>query len=333
MATPCSRTSWSERRHDDSLRPDPVDLRSDTVTQPTPAMREAMIARAAGRRRVRRPTRASMRCRRRSPACWVSRRRCSCRPARRATSARSCRIASAATSTSSASMAHCYRWEGGGAAVLGSVQPQPLDHAAGRHAAAARTSKPRSSPTTRTSRARGCWRWRTRSAASCCRSPMSRQATHWRTRRGWRAISTARGFSTPRSRRPRGAGGSGRARSRSAPHRAAASTASRCASARGWARRSARRCADRASSSRARTACARWPAAACARRACWRPPRRMRSTHHVDRLADDHALAQRLAAGPGRHRRACRSRRRRPTCVFVDLVGDARARSADCWPI
>ena len=25
-------------------------------------------------------------------------------------------------------MAHCYRWEGGGAAVLGSVQPQPLDH-------------------------------------------------------------------------------------------------------------------------------------------------------------------------------------------------------------
>jgi len=26
-------------------------------------------------------------------------------------------------------MAHCYRWEGGGAAVLGSVQPQPLNHA------------------------------------------------------------------------------------------------------------------------------------------------------------------------------------------------------------
>jgi threonine aldolase len=27
-------------------------------------------------------------------------------------------------------MAHCYRWEGGGAAVLGSVQPQPLNHQA-----------------------------------------------------------------------------------------------------------------------------------------------------------------------------------------------------------
>jgi threonine aldolase len=25
-------------------------------------------------------------------------------------------------------LAHCYRWEGGGAAVFGSVQPQPLDH-------------------------------------------------------------------------------------------------------------------------------------------------------------------------------------------------------------
>jgi threonine aldolase len=33
-------------------------------------------------------------------------------------------------------MAHCYRWEGGGAAVLGSVQPQPLAHQAGRHAGA-----------------------------------------------------------------------------------------------------------------------------------------------------------------------------------------------------
>ncbi|MFM1909223.1 MAG: hypothetical protein RLZZ591_2900 [Pseudomonadota bacterium] len=27
-------------------------------------------------------------------------------------------------------MAHCYRWEGGGAAVLGSVQPQPVNHQA-----------------------------------------------------------------------------------------------------------------------------------------------------------------------------------------------------------
>jgi threonine aldolase len=35
-------------------------------------------------------------------------------------------------------MQHCYRWEGGGAAVFGSVQPQPLAHAAGWQPAAGR---------------------------------------------------------------------------------------------------------------------------------------------------------------------------------------------------
>jgi threonine aldolase len=42
---------------------------------------------------------------------------------------------------------------------------------------------------------------------------------------------------------------------------------------------------------------ARWPAAACARRACWPPRPTMHWTHHVDRLADDHANARRLAEG------------------------------------
>jgi threonine aldolase len=50
--------------------------------------------------------------------------------------------------------------------------------------------------------------------------------------------------------------------------------------------------------------------------------------HHVDRLADDHALAQRLAAGlagvPGLQVEAPHT-----NIVFVDLVGDARERSAD----
>ena len=30
-------------------------------------------------------------------------------------------------------MAHTYRWEGGGAAVLGSIQPQPIEQAVRRH--------------------------------------------------------------------------------------------------------------------------------------------------------------------------------------------------------
>lgn len=50
--------------------------------------------------------------------------------------------------------------------------------------------------------------------------------------------------------------------------------------------------------------------------------------HHIERLADDHALAQRLAAGlagvPGLQVEAPHT-----NIVFVDLVGDARHRSAD----
>ena len=50
--------------------------------------------------------------------------------------------------------------------------------------------------------------------------------------------------------------------------------------------------------------------------------------HHIDRLADDHALAQRLAAGlagvPGLQVEAPHT-----NIVFVDLVGGARDRSAD----
>jgi threonine aldolase len=50
--------------------------------------------------------------------------------------------------------------------------------------------------------------------------------------------------------------------------------------------------------------------------------------HHIARLADDHALARRLAAGlagvPGLEVEAPQT-----NIVFVDLVGDARERSAD----
>ena len=80
-----------------------VDLRSDTVTQPTAAMRAAMMAAPLGDDVFGDRSRASTRCRKRSPPCWASRRRCSCPPARRATCAPSSRIASAATNTSSAS--------------------------------------------------------------------------------------------------------------------------------------------------------------------------------------------------------------------------------------
>ena len=62
-------------------------------------------------------------------------------------------------------MAHTYRWEGGGAAVLGSSRCPISRTVRSRW----RISRRRSSPTTRTSPAPDCWRWKTPGAARCCR--------------------------------------------------------------------------------------------------------------------------------------------------------------------
>ena len=278
-----------------------VDLRSDTVTQPTAGMRAAMAAaplgddvfgddpsvnalqeqdrRAAGLRggAVRADRHAEQPVR--DPVALPARRRVHRRPD-----------------------AHCYRWEGGGAAVFGSVQPQPLDHQPRRHAGAgrhrgrdqARRSAFRAHP------AAGAGEHAGRQAAA---ASTYLAAGHARSRsaRGWpRHLDGARLFNAAVAQ----AAATGQRRAQ--PRRAAspaASTACRCASARAWARRSARRCAARASSSRGPAASARWPAAACARPACWPRPRAYALDHHVERLADDHALARRLAAGPAGHRR------------------------------
>ena len=60
--------------------------------------------------------------------------------------------------------AHCYAHEQGGAAWLGSIQPQPIPHQPDGTLALEAISTRRSSPTTCTMRGRGCWRSRTRSA-------------------------------------------------------------------------------------------------------------------------------------------------------------------------
>ena len=97
-------------------------------------------------------------------------------------------------------MAHTYRWEGGGAAVLGSVQPQPLAHQADGTLALADIEaaiKPDDAHFARSrllvpgehARRQGA------AAAPTC-------ATRRRSRAGavWRRTSTARGCSTPRRR-------------------------------------------------------------------------------------------------------------------------------------
>ena len=104
-----------------------VDLRSDTVTQPTPAMREAMFAAPLGDDVFGDdPTVNALQARiaemlGKEAAIFVP------------TGTQSNLVAIMSHCGRGdeyivGQMAHTYRWEGGGAAVLGSVQPQPLEH-------------------------------------------------------------------------------------------------------------------------------------------------------------------------------------------------------------
>jgi threonine aldolase len=104
-----------------------VDLRSDTVTQPTAAMREAMLAAPLGDDVFGDdPTVNALQARiaemlGKEAAIFVP------------TGTQSNLVAIMSHCGRGdeyivGQMAHTYRWEGGGAAVLGSVQPQPLEH-------------------------------------------------------------------------------------------------------------------------------------------------------------------------------------------------------------
>lgn len=113
--------------HDDNARL--VDLRSDTVTQPTPAMRDAMMAAPLGDDVFADdPSVNALQDKIASllgfdDALFVP----------TGTQSNLCAILAHCQRGDEyivGQMAHCYRWEGGGAAVLGSVQPQPLNHQA-----------------------------------------------------------------------------------------------------------------------------------------------------------------------------------------------------------
>ena len=104
-----------------------VDLRSDTVTRPTAAMREAMLAAPLGDdvfgddpavNGLQEKIAGLLGF---EAALFVP----------TGTQSNLCAILSHCQRGDEyivGQMAHCYRWEGGGAAVFGSVQPQPLNH-------------------------------------------------------------------------------------------------------------------------------------------------------------------------------------------------------------
>jgi threonine aldolase len=106
-----------------------IDLRSDTVTQPTPAMRQAMLAAPLGDDVFGDdPTVNALQ---EKIAGMLGFEAALFVPT--GTQSNFCAILSHCQRGDEyivGQMAHCYRWEGGGAAVMGSVQPQPIAHAA-----------------------------------------------------------------------------------------------------------------------------------------------------------------------------------------------------------
>jgi threonine aldolase len=106
-----------------------VDLRSDTVTRPTPAMREAMMAAPLGDDVF--GDDPSINALQEKIAAMLGFETALFVPT--GTQSNLCGILSHCQRGDEyivGQMAHCYRWEGGGAAVFGSVQPQPLNHQA-----------------------------------------------------------------------------------------------------------------------------------------------------------------------------------------------------------
>ncbi len=107
----------------------PIDLRSDTVTRPTTAMREAMRAAPVGDDVF--GDDPSVNALQDKIAALLGFEAALFVPT--GTQSNFCGILAHCQRGDEyivGQMAHCYRWEGGGAAVLGSVQPQPLAHAA-----------------------------------------------------------------------------------------------------------------------------------------------------------------------------------------------------------
>jgi len=104
-----------------------IDLRSDTVTQPTPGMREAMMAAPLGDDVY--ADDPSVNALQEKIADLLGFQAALFLPS--GTQSNLCAILAHCQRGDEylvGQMAHCYRWEGGGAAVFGSVQPQPLNH-------------------------------------------------------------------------------------------------------------------------------------------------------------------------------------------------------------
>lgn len=110
------------------MKSHPIDLRSDTVTRPTAAMRAAMAAAEVGDDVF--GDDPSVLALQERLAAMLGKEAALFMPT--GTQSNLCAILAHCQRGDEyivGQMQHCYRWEGGGAAVFGSVQPQPLNHA------------------------------------------------------------------------------------------------------------------------------------------------------------------------------------------------------------
>ncbi len=299
-----------------------VDLRSDTVTQPTAAMRQAMLAAPLGDdvfgddptvNALQEKVAAMLGF---EDALFVP----------TGTQSNLCAVLAHCQRGDEyivGQQQHCYRWEGGGAAVFGSVQPQPLEHAADGSLALAAIEAAIKPDDPHFARTRLLALENTLGGKVM---PMDylQQATALARSKGLAAhLDGARLFNAAVA----VAGESGDARAAARRIAGHFDTVSVCFSKGLGAPAGSALCGSKDLIARARRV--RKMAGGAMRQAGLLAAAASHALeHHVDRLAVDHALARRLAQGLAGVE-GLRVEPPQTNIVFVDLVGPARERSAE----
>ena len=303
-----------------------VDLRSDTVTQPSAAMRAAMLAAPLGDDVF--ADDPSVNALQDQAAVLLGFEASLFMPT--GTQSNLCAILSHCQRGEEyivGQMAHCYRWEGGGAAVFGSVQPQPIEHQGDGSLALADIEaaiKPDDAHFARTRLLALENTWN----GKLLPFDYVKEATDFASARGLaRHLDGARLFNA-----------------------ATAQAAANGSDIRAEAQRIAR-CFDSVSVCLSKGLGAPVGSVLCGSRELITRAHRIRKMagggmrqagmlaaagshaldHHLERLAVDHALARRLAEGL-RGIDGLQVEAPQTNIVFIDLVGAARARSAELLP-
>jgi threonine aldolase len=301
----------------------PVDLRSDTVTQPTAAMREAMMRAPLGDDVF--GDDPSVNALQEKIAAMLGFEAALFVPT--GTQSNLCAILAHCQRGEEyivGQMQHCYRWEGGGGAVFGSVQPQPLEHQPDGTLALADIEAAIKPDDPHFARSRLLALENTL-GGKVIPMPYIEQATALAKRKGLsRHLDGARLFNAAVA---QAAGTSGDARTEARRIAQCFDSVSICFSKGLGAPVGSALCGSREFIARARRV--RKMAGGAMRQAGFLAAAASYALdHHVDRLAEDHASARRLADGL-KGVAGLQVEDPQTNIVFVDLVGAARERSGE----